>query len=103
GPELAVDARVASPHRRGRLQLGLRQHELSPGPEIRAAAAAAQRALEGVAMGVDETGQGEGLGHGRILSTHGDPRRARAAAAAPERADDRAAAPDTRLRGPDAE
>ena len=41
-----------------------REHPVAPRPEVAAAGAAAERALEGVAMRVDEAGDP----HGRILS-----------------------------------
>src|SRR5439155_19786841 len=69
GAQFPVDVHVLPAHGCGGLTLRLAEHELPPGPEVRAAAASAQGALEGVAVGVDESGQREGLGHGRILST----------------------------------
>jgi CDP-diacylglycerol--glycerol-3-phosphate 3-phosphatidyltransferase len=67
--ELAIDLRVLPAYELGGLALRFGEHRLAPGPEVAAAAAAAQGPLERVAMGIDEAGQAEGLGHGRILST----------------------------------
>jgi CDP-diacylglycerol---glycerol-3-phosphate 3-phosphatidyltransferase len=69
GTKLPVDVDVLTPHAFGRLVLGLGQHQLPPGPEVPAARPAAQRPLEGMAMGIDETREAEALGHGRILPT----------------------------------
>jgi CDP-diacylglycerol--glycerol-3-phosphate 3-phosphatidyltransferase len=68
-PDLPVDLGVLAAHELRRLPLGFRQHQLPPGPEVSAAAAAPQGALEGVTVGIDESRQAEVLGHGRILST----------------------------------
>src|SRR5947207_12598711 len=67
--ELAVHVDVLAADGVRRLSLRLPEHELTPGPEVAAAGASAQRTLERVAVDVHEAGQGEGLGHGRILST----------------------------------
>src|SRR5512133_1509058 len=67
--ELAIDLRVLPAYQLGRLALRFGQHRLAPGPEVAAAAAATNGTLERMAVGIDEAGQAEGLGHGRILST----------------------------------
>jgi CDP-diacylglycerol--glycerol-3-phosphate 3-phosphatidyltransferase len=69
GAELAVDVNVLSTDELGGLALRLGKHELTPGPEVRAPGPAAQRALEAVAVSVDEAREAESFGHGRILST----------------------------------
>jgi CDP-diacylglycerol---glycerol-3-phosphate 3-phosphatidyltransferase len=68
-PQLAVDLDVLAADELGRLALGFRQHELTPGPEVAALAAAPQRTLESVTVCIDESRQAEAIGHGRILST----------------------------------
>jgi hypothetical protein len=60
GAHLGVDARVCRPHRRRRLALRLREHDLSPGPEVPPFGAAAKRSLKGMRMGVDEARQCQG-------------------------------------------
>jgi hypothetical protein len=65
GAHLAVRGLVGRPHELGRLALGLREHSLAPGPEIAPSRASPERALERVAVRVDETRQRERLGHGR--------------------------------------
>ena len=65
---LAIDVRVVLPDTFRGLTPGQLQHRLAPLPEVAALRAAAQRALEGVAVRVDEAGQGEGLSHG-VYST----------------------------------
>jgi CDP-diacylglycerol--glycerol-3-phosphate 3-phosphatidyltransferase len=67
--ELAIDIRVLPAYQLWRLTLRFGQHRLAPGPEVAAAAATTQGTLERMAVGIDEAGQAEGLGHGRILST----------------------------------
>lgn len=69
GTKLAVHLHVLSADQFGRLALSLGEHEVAPGPEVRASATPAEGALEAVAMGIHEARQAEGLGHGRILST----------------------------------
>jgi len=69
-PQLAIHLGVLPAHELRRLALGLGEHELPPGPEISGALPlAAQGPLEPVAVGIHESRQAEGLGHGRILST----------------------------------
>ena len=63
GAELAVEIGIARADMSWRLTPGHVQHGLAPGPEVPARRALAERALEGVAMGVYEGG----LGHARIL------------------------------------
>src|SRR4051812_45611353 len=67
--ELAVDGHILPTHQLGRLALGLGQHSLAPSPEVATLAAPPQSTLKAMAVGVDESRQGEGGGHGRILST----------------------------------
>ncbi len=67
--ELAIDLGVLAPHELGRLPFRLGQHRLPPGPEIASPDTAAQGPLKGMAVGIDESREAEGLGHGRILST----------------------------------
>ncbi len=67
--ELSIDLDVLAVHELRRLPFRLREHDLPPGPEIAASRPPAQGALERVAVGIHESGQTEGLGHGRILST----------------------------------
>ena len=69
GTQLPVDLHVLSADELGRLALRLGEHQLTPGPEVRASGTPAQGALEAVAVGIHEARQAEGLGHGRILST----------------------------------
>jgi len=68
GVQLTVDLGVLAPDELRRLALRLGQHHLPPAPEVGPARAAAQGPLKGVAMGIHESRQAEGLGHGRILS-----------------------------------
>ena len=67
--QFAVDLHILSADELGGLALGLGEHEISPGPEVRASGTPAEGALEAVAVGIDEARQAESLGHGRILST----------------------------------
>jgi CDP-diacylglycerol--glycerol-3-phosphate 3-phosphatidyltransferase len=67
--KLAVHLDVFLAHQLRGLALCLRQHEVTPGPEVPATGPAPQRPLEGVTVGIDESRQAEALGHGRILST----------------------------------
>src|SRR5438105_5521398 len=53
-PELLVDVDVVAADRLRALALRLGEHELAPGPEVAAARAAAESALEGMAVGVHE-------------------------------------------------
>jgi CDP-diacylglycerol--glycerol-3-phosphate 3-phosphatidyltransferase len=69
GTQLAVDLHVFPADQIGGLALRLGEHEISPGPEVRASGSPAESALEAVAVGIHEARQAEGLGHGRILST----------------------------------
>ena len=69
GAQFAVDLHVFPADEVGGLALGLGEHEISPGPEIRTSGTPAESALEPVAVGIHEAWQAEGLGHGRILST----------------------------------
>ncbi len=70
GPtQLPVDLDVLTPDELRRLPLRNGQHRLPPAPEVAVPAVSPQSTLERMAVGVDESGQGEGLGHGRILST----------------------------------
>ena len=62
--QLAVRLLVRDAHEVGGLPLGLREHRLAPGPEVAARGATAKRALERVAVSVDEAGQRECGGHG---------------------------------------
>jgi CDP-diacylglycerol--glycerol-3-phosphate 3-phosphatidyltransferase len=68
-PQLTVDLDVLSTNKFWGLALRLGQHQLPPGPEVPAAGPPPQGALEGVAVGIDESREAEALGHGRILST----------------------------------
>src|SRR5207253_3999848 len=61
--ELAIDERVLLPNGFRRLPLRLGEHQVAPRPEVPAAAASAQSALEGVAMRIDEARHAERLGH----------------------------------------
>ena len=65
GAHLAVASLVRRAHELRRLPLGLREHRLAPRPEVAAGRAPAQRALERVAVGVDEPGQCERARHER--------------------------------------
>src|SRR5262249_27999995 len=65
GPQLAVDGCVPGGDGLGGLALRLGEHALPPAPEVVPCSGAAQRALEGVRVRVDEPGQGE---HGPILA-----------------------------------
>jgi CDP-diacylglycerol--glycerol-3-phosphate 3-phosphatidyltransferase len=70
GTQLLVDLHVLSADEIGGLALRLGEHQLAPAPEVPSSSrASAQSALKAVAMGIDEAGQAESLGHGRILST----------------------------------
>jgi CDP-diacylglycerol--glycerol-3-phosphate 3-phosphatidyltransferase len=69
GSKLTVDLDVLPTYEFGRLAFRLGEHELAPAPEVGAAATAAQSSLEAVTVGIHEAREGEGLGHGRILST----------------------------------
>ena len=71
---LAVPARVRLAHERRRLPFRLGQHLLAPRPEVAAAGAPAQRALERVAVGVDEAGEHERRRHPSILAARFNPR-----------------------------
>src|SRR5215218_1835965 len=68
-PHLAIRSRVLSTDGLGCVSLGLRDHRLAPGPEVTARPAATQRALECVAVRIDEPGQGQTLAH-REGSSH---------------------------------
>ena len=63
GEQLAVDENVLLPYERGRLAAGLGEHLLAPRPEVTAARATAERALECVTVRVDETGQRQRVAH----------------------------------------
>src|SRR6185295_3064216 len=65
---LAVGVGVERAHALRCLPRGLREHQLTPGPEVAAAGPTTQRALERVAVSVDESGQRDGLGHAATLS-----------------------------------
>jgi CDP-diacylglycerol--glycerol-3-phosphate 3-phosphatidyltransferase len=54
--QLAIDVHVIPPHALWGLTPRELEHRLAPGPEIAALGPASEGALEGVAMGVDETG-----------------------------------------------
>jgi hypothetical protein len=62
---LAVGRGVELEHRPRGLGLGLGQHALAPGPEVASRGPAAKRALEGMAVGVDEPGERHRSRHGR--------------------------------------
>ena len=68
GEHLPVHVHVARADLFGGQFPGHVQHGLAPAPEVLALRAAAQGALEGVAVRVDEPRQAEGLRHRRILS-----------------------------------
>src|SRR5262249_14371198 len=57
----------------GRQRLGLRQHRLAPGPEVVALDSPSERALERVAVSVDEAGNGERRGVVRHAAKTGSP------------------------------
>jgi hypothetical protein len=54
---LCIRGRVQLAHGRRTLPFRLGEHQLAPGPEVAASRAAAERALERVAVRVDESGQ----------------------------------------------
>ncbi len=64
GEHLAVDLLVLGANSLRALLVGERQHRVAPGPEVAALGAAAERALEGMAVRVDEAGNREPLRHG---------------------------------------
>ena len=68
GPHLAVDLLVLGADALGALLVGEGEHRVAPGPEVAALGAAAEGALEGVAVRVDEAGNREPLRHGATLS-----------------------------------
>lgn len=63
GAHLAIRVRIEDADGLVRLSLRLREHQLSPRPEVASARAAAQRPLKRMAVRVDESGQRDGLGH----------------------------------------
>ena len=65
---LAIDLLVAGPDALGGLLVGELEHGVAPGPEVAALGAAAKRALESVAVRVDEAGDREPVRHGRSLN-----------------------------------
>ena len=65
GAHLAVGALVEGPDRLGRVSVRLREHPLAPGPEVASRGPSPERALEGVAVGVHETGKRDHSCHGR--------------------------------------
>jgi hypothetical protein len=69
GAELAVEGGVLAPDALRRLPGGDLQHRLPPSPEVAALDPSPQRALEGMAMRVDEARDPRRLWHARILST----------------------------------
>ncbi len=69
GSQFTVEMHVLSADQLGRLALRLGEHEIAPGPEVRASGTPPQGALKPVAVGIHEARQSEGLRHGRILST----------------------------------
>ena len=94
-PHLEVDVRVVTSDRVGRRAIGLLEHPVAPRPEVGPGSPAAQRALERVAVAVDEAGQGDRSGHEPTtlpprrlgLRDDGAPDRLRPRAPDPERAD----------------
>ena len=66
-PHLAVAVLVRLAHELWRLPFRLREHHFSPRPEIAAGGASAHAPLERVAVGVDESGKHERLGHAATL------------------------------------
>ena len=68
GEHLAVDLLVLGADALGALLVGEGEHRVAPGPEVAALGAAAKRALEGVAVRVDEAGDREPLRHEATLS-----------------------------------
>ena len=66
-PHLAVAVLVRLAHELWRLPFRLREHDFSPRPEIAAGRASAHAPLERVAVGVDESGKHERLGHAATL------------------------------------
>ena len=90
----------------GRRAVGLLEHPVAPRPEVGAGGAAAQRPLEGVAVAVDEAGEGKSR-RGHVPTTlppalrtlarrWSTAHRLRARAADPERADAARASPRSR-------
>ena len=65
GPHLAVRADVEVAHRGRRVPLRLLEHPVAPGPEVAAGGSSAERALERVAVRVDEAGKRDRSRHGR--------------------------------------
>ena len=63
GAHLAVDLLVRCSDPLGILLIREGEHRVAPGPEVAALGAAAERALEGVAVRVDEAGNREPLRH----------------------------------------
>ena len=77
GAHLGVRRRVAGADALGGLSLRECEHDVAPGPEVAALGAPAERALEGVAVCVDETRERERLGgghRGRIVTLSALPR-----------------------------
>ena len=62
---LAVHALVAAADALGGLLVGEGEHGVAPGPEVAALDASSQRALEGMAVRVDEAGNRQPVRHGR--------------------------------------
>ena len=73
GPHLAVDLLVLAADPLGALLVGEGEHRVAPGPEVAALGAAAEGALESVAVCVDEAGNREPLRHGATLSARRPP------------------------------
>ena len=63
GTHLPVHLDVVPPHGLRRRLVGLLEHPVPPRPEVGPGSTAAQRALERMAVAVDETGQGECVAH----------------------------------------
>ena len=70
---LAVDLLVLGANALRALLVGEGEHRVAPGPEVAALGAAAEGALEGVAVRVDEAGNREPLRHGGDAISLNDP------------------------------